>query len=99
MVVVVIIGILVAIAIPIYNAVQANAQESAHAANVRTLRGIAAMWIAENPGKAVTAANDETELAPFIDEWPIVPRVGSRYDVTIDIDGTITVLPATLITP
>ena len=41
MVVVVIIGILVAIAIPIYNAVTENAANRAHEANIRTLVGSA----------------------------------------------------------
>ena len=47
MVVVVIIGILVAIAIPIYGAVTTNAANRAHDANVRTLKGAGAMYIAE----------------------------------------------------
>ena len=47
MVVVVIIGILVAIAIPIYNSVTANAQERACFANQRTIEGAASMFMAE----------------------------------------------------
>ena len=47
MVVVVIIAVLVAIAIPIYQGVQRTAAESAHDANVRTLKGAAAVWFAE----------------------------------------------------
>ncbi|MBS3948151.1 MAG: hypothetical protein KGZ57_07645 [Dethiobacter sp.] len=47
MVVVVIIGILVAIAVPIYGTVQTNAANRAHAANCRILIGAAQMYISE----------------------------------------------------
>ena len=47
MVVVIIIGILVAIAVPLYGGVQARARENACAANVRTLNGAVAMHHAE----------------------------------------------------
>lgn len=61
MVVVVIIGILVAIAIPIYNNVSAAAVTSANAANVRTLEGAISMYLTNNPGtgdfSAVTMTN------------------------------------------
>ncbi len=58
MVVVVIIGILVAIAIPIYNNVTRSAQQSANDANARTLNGVVAMWQAAAP-----ATNVPTSLA------------------------------------
>ncbi len=48
MVVVVIIAVLVAIAIPIYSGIQRSAAESAHDANVRTLKGAASIWHAEH---------------------------------------------------
>jgi len=53
MVVVVIIAVLVAIAIPIYQGVQRTAAESAHDANVRTLKGAASVWFAEHGPVAV----------------------------------------------
>jgi len=53
MVGVVIIGILVAIAIPVYYGVQRTAAESAHDANVRTFKGAAAVWYAEHSSEAV----------------------------------------------
>ena len=53
MVVVVIIGILVAIAIPIYNLVTENAANRAHEANVRTLVGSANIAVS-NDGVPVT---------------------------------------------
>jgi len=57
MVVVVIIGILVAIAIPIYNTVQTNAEAAARQANARTLASAYQTWNAAgspaNEGPAV----------------------------------------------
>ncbi len=47
MVVVIIIGILVAIAVPLYGGVQARARDNACMANVRTLNGAVAMYHAE----------------------------------------------------
>lgn len=58
MVVVVIIGILVAIAVPLYNNVTANAQAAAREANARTLNGALMIWQADNP-----TANIPTGLA------------------------------------
>lgn len=59
MIVVIIIGILVAIAIPIYSAVTKNAQKTACEANIRTVKEAAAMYAAENDG--VYPANEEDE--------------------------------------
>lgn len=60
MVVVVIIGILVAIAVPVYNNVTANAQDAADAANVRTLNAAISMWVAENPDTNVATGLADT---------------------------------------
>ena len=51
MVVVIIIGILVAIAIPIYNSVTASAQEKACRANMRTIKEAAAVYAADHDGE------------------------------------------------
>ena len=106
MVVVVIIGILVAIAIPLYGAVQRTAANGAHEANVRTLMGAANMYIAE---VGVQTANGESpfgdgdELDPYLDGWPEVPERADQgeavsgdsqtYEVTIDADGVVRVSP------
>ena len=58
MVVVVIIGILVAIAIPIYNNVQASAQENACLANQRTIAGAWQMYQAGAPNEDATWPDD-----------------------------------------
>ena len=47
MVVVVIIGILVAIAVPVYNITQANVKEKADKANVRIIEGAVAVYLTE----------------------------------------------------
>lgn len=86
MVVVVIIGILVAIAIPIYNNVTANAREKACAANIRALTGAAGMYLAEQgnyPGEI-------DDLAPnYIDEVPVCP-VDEKAGYSIDEKGVVT---------
>ena len=63
MVVVVIIGVLVAIAIPIYNTVQTSAQHKAFEANHRTLVGGIQVHMAENDGAKPAAA---TGIDPYI---------------------------------
>ena len=75
MVVVVIIGILVAIAIPIYGMVQTNAANRAHASNCRILIGGAQMYIAEvGLADAADTHEDGGQLATdYVEEWPTVP--------------------------
>ena len=75
MVVVVIIGILVAIAIPVFGLVQTNAANRANEANIRTLHGAGLMLVAELGGGA---AGTYTQLAPgalsgYLESWPAVP--------------------------
>ena len=102
MVVVVIIGVLVAIAIPIYGGIQDTAAENAHDANVRTLRGTASVFIAEHGAQANgtytgPGFNGESPtLADYIDGEVNVPeRLGlTDTTYTVVIDGSeITVTP------
>lgn len=81
MVVVVIIGILVAIAVPIYKGVQSTAAENACKANIRTLDGAIEVYKADtntttNPADlaAAKAALD----GDYIKEWPKCPS-GADY--------------------
>lgn len=87
MVVVVIIGILVAIAIPVYGGIQERARDNAHAANIRTLQGVAAMHVSEHgyPDVAKTWAKaDDTE---YLDVWPDNPYgTPPTYKVEWDIN-------------
>ncbi len=85
MVVVVIIGILVAIAVPIYNSVQDNAKNSAHSANIRTIEGAIMLYQAANDGD--NPANNDA-LSGQITDWPTSP---GSYSVA---DGVLTAVPA-----
>lgn len=97
MVVVVIIGILVAIAIPIFNNVQQSARERAHDANVRTLMGAATMYVttAGEPDEEMTwNADTNAEIwGDFLDEWPENPTDSGAYTVTIATNGAASVEP------
>lgn len=79
MVVVIIIGILVAIIIPIYGRVQDNAAMKSHEANLRTIDGAISMYVAEegtNPDDI-----DALVTAGFLTEKPeIPPRILSDTD-------------------
>ena len=66
MVVVVIIGILVAIAIPVYNSVQKKAKDTADEANIRVIKGAIQMYLA-NEG-------DDTGLAGGVDDKHILVK-------------------------
>lgn len=87
MVVVIILGILVAIAIPIYNNVTGDAQKKACAANERTLEGAVAMYQAANGGVMPRNVND---LVPgFIEAVPTCPVDGtSGYTINSN-NGTV----------
>ena len=86
MVVVIILGILVAIAIPIYNNVTGDAQKKACAANERTLEGAVAMYQAANGGKMPSNLND---LVPgFIEAIPTCPVDGTS-EYKLNSNGTV----------
>jgi type IV pilus assembly protein PilA len=81
MVVVLIIGILVAIAIPVFNAARASAQTRTCQANLRTLDGAVQQWAADNilniPGDEDTASMG-TELADYVSgTFPVCPSGGA----------------------
>ena len=104
-VVVAIIGILAAIAIPRYTAAQEKARESAHEANLATLRSAAAIALAENglPSETEEWTEErwkEEDVDPeevwhpshYVEKWPEVQWTGAEeYTVVIDTDGEITV--------
>ena len=86
MVVVIILGILVAIAIPIYNNVTSDAKQKACAANERTLEGAVAMYQAANGGKM---PSDLNALVPgFIEAVPTCPVDGTS-GYTLNPNGTV----------
>lgn len=93
MVVIVIIGVLVAIAVPIYNSVTAGARDSAYDANVRILKSAAVMYIAENgvPPGEIKITSTSGQLGPYLESWPENPLGTGDFVVDIDEDGNITV--------
>lgn len=91
MVVVVIIGILVAIAIPVYTSSQRKAKGSADKANERIIQGAMQMYLMEESDTAgfYTEVNNEHPLVvkEYLKEAPQTSE-GGFY--TINEDGTIT---------
>jgi prepilin-type N-terminal cleavage/methylation domain-containing protein len=88
MVVVLIIGILVAIAIPVFNAAKANAQSKACFANQRTIEGACQTYQASVGTLPVAVA----DLVPtFIHAAPMCPKTLLGYDLatgnTVDGDS------------
>lgn len=83
MVVVIIIGILVAIAIPVYNNTASNAAEKACLANQRTLSGAAQQYRAV---EGILPAN-LSDLSPaYVAEDPVCPvsKVSTTYEMNAD---------------
>ncbi len=85
MVVVLIIGILVAIAIPVFNAAQESARKSACQNNLRVLDGATQQYLAGDPDR--TAADIDTDpegtLSEYVKEWdPTCPSDDSAYTVS-----------------
>jgi prepilin-type N-terminal cleavage/methylation domain-containing protein len=93
MVVVLIIGILVAIAIPIFNAAKASAQRSSCFANQRTIEGGIQSWLAGDSTRLLangTVAQLVTD--GYIKDAPLCPKTALGYHVagatgTVDGDG------------
>jgi len=81
MVVVVIIGILSAIAVPVYNNVTADAQAAAYEANARILNGALSMWQADD-----VENNDPTSL---VDVDALKAELSPDYITAADWDDTV----------
>ena len=79
MVVVVIIGILAAIAVPIYRNVQTNAAKNACRANIRTLEGALEVWKAANNSGTYPNSLDVLVNGGYIKEEPKCPLNGAAY--------------------
>ncbi|MDI6900206.1 MAG: type II secretion system protein [Anaerosomatales bacterium] len=87
MVVVLIIGILVAIAIPVFNAARGSAQEKSCQANLRTLDGAIEQWRAEDVANDPDSITGAADLGDYIKEVPTCPEDGDAYTVEQDPDG------------
>ena len=91
MVVVVIIGVLTAIAVPVYQNVVANAETNAINANIRILDSAVSMYSVQNQvtdlsGVDITSAEGKaggTDISPYLQEWPSGPGT-TEYKV---VDG------------
>lgn len=80
MVVVLIIGILVAIAIPLYTKSQANAQINACKANLRTIDGAIAQYLADNPNATSIDLDNNLVNEGYLKAKPTCPA-GGTYSV------------------
>lgn len=92
MVVVVIIGVLTAIAVPVYNNATSKAKINAIAANLRIINGAISQFQANNAGEnpTFTEADDKTtnDLVPdYIQSWPNNNPKGVTYKVETTEDG------------
>lgn len=101
-VVIAILGILAAIAVPKLGASRQNAAKIAHEANIKVLTSAATMYIADKgvPAEEKTWKKDDQnpEWGPYLQEWPKAPTGtgeatidGNNYKVTISTTGDITV--------
>lgn len=96
MIVVVIMGILIAVAIPLYGAITTNAKNKTCASNIDTIENAAVIYYT-NTGKPATTDGWESELvfeggaAPQC-PWALEQELDSSYTVTVDpANGTATV--------
>ena len=90
MVVLVIIGILVAIAVPLFKNVQNSAKTKAINANLRTINGAISMYLAEEeePANLTTLGGDEGLLVTkkYLQKWPTGPKIGDM-NVTYSVNA------------
>lgn len=95
-IVIAIITVLAAIAIPRYNVSKKRAAIAAHNANVQMLTGAANMAVSD--GKVNVTWTKEEDAKDYVEKWPQVPKGfghdGQSYVVNIDENGKITVEPA-----
>ena len=91
MVVVLIIGILVAIAIPIFNAAKASAQQRTCFANERTVEGAYQSYLAGGGAVCTDLATLQTALTGnYVKVWPSCPASGTYSTVYPAGNGSVT---------
>lgn len=94
MVVVAILGILVAIAVPVYSNVTANAAEKACASNIRTIESAIVMAQADGVTFATTGTDtDLTKLKGYLKATDMKCPVKdtAAYELSVSTDGKVTV--------
>lgn len=82
MVVILIIGILVAIAIPVFNAARATAERRTCHANQRTIEGAAQQFVADAGGDISTVDTMSAVVPRFIAQAPLCPTNDVPYVLT-----------------
>lgn len=96
-IVIAIIGILAAIAIPKYQKSKHQAAVAAHNANVQMLESAATMRLADGVNEEITWPDGKEK--EYVQKWPIVPKElteelkAENYTVTINKNGDIKVEP------
>ena len=90
LIVIAILGILIALAVPRMSGISDSARDRAIEANKRTLVSAATMWYAQNPGRSTNWDSTGGGWKDFLQEYPTGPG-GVSYEVEIKADGSITV--------
>ncbi|MDA3937345.1 MAG: prepilin-type N-terminal cleavage/methylation domain-containing protein [Actinomycetota bacterium] len=91
MVVVLIIGILVAIAIPVFNSAKQNAQEKTCFSNQRTIEGAANTMEAEDGNLTALTTTAVSQLVPkYLKDSPQCPATGDPYTFAATATSTVT---------
>lgn len=94
-IVIAIIGVLAAIAIPKYQQSKNKANIAAHKANVHMLESAATMRFSDGISEDITWKGIDADSKKYIQNWPKVPegigKDGSNYIVIIKKDGNISV--------
>jgi len=99
MVVVLIIGILVAIAIPVFNAARGTAQQRTCHSNQRTIDGAVQQWLAADPSRGLTTPGLQAVVngthplmvaaeGAYLQSPPLCPRTGSSAAAGYTIGAT-----------
>jgi prepilin-type N-terminal cleavage/methylation domain-containing protein len=89
MVVVLIIGILVAIAIPVFNAAKANAQKKSCFANQRTLEGSAQTYQGEFGNLPPAGGVNAWAVPTYVKTAPFCPADTAKAEYTMTTAGTV----------
>lgn len=96
-IVIAIIGILAAVAIPKYQQSRKQAAISAHNANVRMLESAATMRLADGVNKDVNWPDEKDDYSKYLESWPNIPNglydAKTQYTVKITKEGNIIVNP------
>jgi type IV pilus assembly protein PilA len=82
MVVVVILGILVAIAVPVYKNVTDNAKEKACFSNQRMIEGAVQQYLAGHPQETLESIDSMEKLDGYFTKTPKCPNGDKEYEIT-----------------